>query len=224
MGVVMHYGRACQQIHVTFDIYWTDSIKSATREKRTDKRHPKIGIKDRNVSLPQNWDNFLALTENKVDLAKFLSNKLFEGVPLDKLIVVSRGFEDEKDVGCSRQDVDVSALIATHEEADTRIILHAINVDVDTLIVSVRNTDVLLLLLSYSPLITCKDIWMMTGTAKKRKYIPIRTLAGQMPSRSLPSLPFHVITGCDSTSFISGHTKKSACSAFKVYYKLLCGL
>ena len=40
MGVVMPYGRACQQIHVTFDRYWTDSIKSATREKRTGKSHP----------------------------------------------------------------------------------------------------------------------------------------------------------------------------------------
>ena len=64
----------------------------------------------------------------------------------------------------------------------------------------------------------------MAGT-KKMKYIPIRTLAGRMPSGSLPSLlPFHVITGCDSTSFISGHTKKSTWSAFNVYYKLLCGL
>ena len=153
----------------------------------------------------------LALTENKVDLAQFLSNKLIGGAPPDKLIVVNGMFEDEKDVGCSRQDVDVSALKATHEEAETRIILHAINVDVDTLIASVRDTDVLLLLLSYSPLITCKDIWMMASTANKRKYILIRTLAGQMPSASLPSLLlFHAITGCDSTSFISGHTKKSA--------------
>ena len=47
-----------------------------------------------------------------------------------------------------RQDVDVSAITATHEEADTRIILHVINVDADTLIVSVKYTDLLLLLLS----------------------------------------------------------------------------
>ena len=67
------------------------------------------------------------------------------GAPPDKLFVVSGGFED---VGRSRQDVDVSALRATHEEADTCIILHAINVDVNTLIVSVRDTDVLLLLVS----------------------------------------------------------------------------
>ena len=40
MGVVMHYDKACQQIHVTFDGNWTDSIKSATREKRTGKSHP----------------------------------------------------------------------------------------------------------------------------------------------------------------------------------------
>ena len=83
-----------------------------------------------------------------MDLAQLHSNKLIEGAPPDELIVVSGGFEDEKDVGCSRQDVDVSDLGATHEEADTRIILHAINKDVATLIVSVRDTDVLLLLLS----------------------------------------------------------------------------
>ena len=128
---------------------------------------------------------FFRLTENKVNLAQFPLNKLIEGAPPDKLFVDSGGFEDRKDVGCSRQDVDVSALKATHEEADTRIILHAINADVDTLTVSVRNTDVLLLLLSLDD----------GKYSKETKYIPIRTFAGQMFSRSLPSLlPFHAIT------------------------------
>ena len=64
MGVVMHYGRTCQQIHVKFDRYWTDSIKSATREKR--KRHPiRRVIEDKNVPLLQNWDNFLPLLKTR---------------------------------------------------------------------------------------------------------------------------------------------------------------
>ena len=53
-------------------------------------------IEDRVVPLLQNWDNCLALTENKVDLAQFLSNKLIEGATLDKLIVVSGRFKDER--------------------------------------------------------------------------------------------------------------------------------
>ena len=64
MGVVMHYGIACQQIHVTFNKYWTDHIKSATIE--TGKRHPiRRVIDDRDVPLPLNWNNFLALLKTR---------------------------------------------------------------------------------------------------------------------------------------------------------------
>ena len=37
-------------------------------------------------------------------------------------------------------------------------------------------------------------------------------------------LPFHAIMGSDTTSYISGHTKKSVCLTFKAHYSLLSGL
>ena len=113
-------------------------------------------IEDRDVPFLQNWDNCLALTEKKLDLAQFLLNKLIEWAPPDKLFAVSGEFGDKKDVGCSRQVVNVSALRATHDKKDVGCsrqdvdvsALRATHNDVATLIVSVRDTDVLLLLLS----------------------------------------------------------------------------
>jgi hypothetical protein len=37
-------------------------------------------------------------------------------------------------------------------------------------------------------------------------------------------LPFHALTGCDTTSFLSGHSKKTAMSVFLTHKQLLQGL
>ena len=43
---------------------------------------------------------------------------------------------------------DLSALKATHKEADTRLIVHCVNSSLDNTVVSTRDTDVLLLLIA----------------------------------------------------------------------------
>ena len=49
----------------------------------------------------------------------------------------------------------------------------------------------------------------------KQKYIPIHDLFQSIPGNVLHSiLQFHGITGCDTTSFISGHTKPTAWKVF----------
>ena len=103
VGVVMQYGRSSQRIDVTFDRYKKDSIKSATRQRRTSKINPiRRVIEGRCVPLPQKWDNFLALNANREDLANFLSNELVLGAPLYKLIIVSGGLKNPQEVLCSQ--------------------------------------------------------------------------------------------------------------------------
>ena len=87
---VMYLGHSYQRIDIFFDRYRRESIKSATREKRTSKIHPiRRVIEDRHVPLPHNWANFIALPENKADLANFLSNELIHRAPNEKLVVVA---------------------------------------------------------------------------------------------------------------------------------------
>ncbi len=73
--------------------------------------------------------------------------------------------------------LDLTQLNASHEEADTRMILHAIHCGTDTVVVFTRDTDVLLLLLAHMDKIGSVKVWMMTGTLKKKKFIPVRTIS-----------------------------------------------
>ena len=84
----------------------------------------------------------------------------------DKQMVTSGGFLNELEVW-SLRDIDTGQLSSTQEEADTRIILHAISCEQKCIVVSSRDTDVLVLLLSHFDRINCKELWMKAGTAKK---------------------------------------------------------
>ena len=60
-----------------------------------------------------------------------------------------------------------NGLPSSYEEADTRVILHAVYAQTDNAIAYASYTDVLLLLLAYSPKTRCSNIWMMEGTSKR---------------------------------------------------------
>ncbi|KAJ8305332.1 LOW QUALITY PROTEIN: hypothetical protein KUTeg_015877 [Tegillarca granosa] len=50
-------------------------------------------------------------------------------------------------------------------------------------------------------------LWFQTGTSKRRKFIPVHNIRLSISeTEMLP--PFHVITGCDTVSKLSGHSKK----------------
>ena len=100
---------------MTFDRYREVSIKCATRKKRSRGHAPiRIIIEDGSVPMPKSWSKFLALEENKADLARFFSEKLLSGAPANKIIVVGGGFEEEDTVKCSSPNVDIRALKAFH--------------------------------------------------------------------------------------------------------------
>ena len=68
-AAALQAGSRYQQIHVVFDRYREDSIKSGTRERRTKSTRPiRRVIEDGTVPLPHSWPNFLALPDNKSDL------------------------------------------------------------------------------------------------------------------------------------------------------------
>ena len=86
------------------------------------------------VSLPSDWSSFMALEENKADLALLLSNHLIEQSPTDKQVVVAGGFAEATTVKSSDPYLKVSSLRADHEEADTRLILHCIHAHMNMIV------------------------------------------------------------------------------------------
>lgn len=92
---VLQSGNPYARIDVVFDRYREESIKSGTRTKRTKTSRPiRRLVEGRSVPLPNSWANFIALPENKADLARFLAEELLAGAPNDKLVVVAGCFED----------------------------------------------------------------------------------------------------------------------------------
>ena len=104
------------RMDVVWDEYFPESLKAETRSK-TGK-----GVRRRvepGSAIPGNWQEFLRLDGNKVELFSFLATSV-RATDTDKQIISTHHAE----VLCT-QSRDTSGLApCTHEEADTRIILH----------------------------------------------------------------------------------------------------
>ncbi|KAJ8309682.1 hypothetical protein KUTeg_011547 [Tegillarca granosa] len=168
--------------------YRQESIKQTTRQRRTKTVKPIRHVVE-------------------TDLARFLSEELLIHAPSEKEIVVAGGFDNEQEVRSSVLTRDLSELSASHEEADTRIILQAIDAQTSSVVVCAMDIDVFILLVAHLSEIKSDHVWMMTGISTKRRYIPIKDVFQRIPPHSIDSLlAFHSLTGCDTTSFFYGHS------------------
>jgi len=99
-----------------FDVYDAQSLMSVPREKRGS------GIKTRvsgTTKLPKTWQEFLSVDDNKTDLFHYRADTC---VSIDDNIVVMTSDDHVK--LCSGA-IDVSSIEPlSHEEAETRLILH----------------------------------------------------------------------------------------------------
>lgn len=116
----------------------------------------------------------MAFEENKADLARFLSHQLLLQAPRNKTVVGAGGFADEEHVEASTYHVKLEA---RHEEADARMVLHCTKSHASAIVVASRDTDVLVLLLAHFANFNCEKVWMKSGTAMRRKFIPVHTVA-----------------------------------------------
>ena len=94
-------------------------------------------------------------------------------------LVTGGGFLEQTDARSSRREQ--TNLRGNHEEADTRLILHACeaaSMGYKRVLVISRDTDVMLLLLHFMPT-RMTEVWMISGTANKRKCYPIHAI--QLP-------------------------------------------
>ena len=159
----------------------------------------------------------------QVNLCDFLSAALCRlgehQLPPQKELVIGGGFRDgEKAVTVTiGQCREVQVLRSNHEEADTRMILHAkyaARTD-RRLVTQSPDTDVLILSVSHFRSLGCPELWFRTGLKDRQRMIPVHDIAhalGEKLCRSLPA--FHAITGCDSTSVLAGIGKKKAWDSF----------
>ena len=100
---------------------------------------------------------------------------------------------------------NVENLSSNHEEANTRIIVHTLDVirqGYKRVLVKCLHTDVLLLLIIHAGSLDV-EVWMVSGTSKNLEchICTAHTIARTFPDMVLANgLSFHAFTGCDSTS------------------------
>ncbi len=207
----------CDRVDVVWDVYRPDSLKAETRESRGKGIRRKVKA---NTPIPANWQNFLRVDENKTELYGFLADHLVQSlVPDNKMICTTKG---DIVLSSNPELVDDSISPSTHEEADTRLLLHAahcVSQGKTRILIRTVDTDVLVLAIACCQQIAnLEELFVAFGVGKSFKYIPAHEIArslGPLKSKSLPM--FHAITGCDTTSSFGGKGKKSAWDTWLAY-------
>ena len=203
-----HLPNAARVDFVT-DTYVTNSIKSAERERRGSSKS--LLVQGPLTKVPRDFKDFLANEHNKTQLIQLLTNEWKSDKFAPKLhgrqIFVVHGERCwllTSDDGITTISHEVQELRSSHEEADTRIILHMLHADhnegSETIVVRSPDTDVFMLLIKYASRMK-KNLIMDTGHSNKRRLIDVKSIAqelGQDLSSALLSL--HAFTGCDTTS------------------------
>ena len=194
--------------------YLTDM--SRTRQKEEQETSAR---RRRAQGLGAMWERFIILEDNKASLAHYLSTEILESysTPPGWELAINGGFKDTLKVWSSDTSRhDIRELTSDHEEADTRIILHARDATAKRckqVNILCHDTDVLVLLLVHREQL-CQEIWMFPGTSRQRRYIPVHSIPlSEEKRKSL--LALHAITGCDTTSQFYGVGKASAWKVFE---------
>ena len=148
------------------------------------------------------------------------------------MIVLAGGFDDAKETKVVTM-LGVEApedLRCSHEEPDTCMIFHAVNVNrkfqsagiVGRIILKSPDTDVLVLCIHYFPTLTnISQLWFETGTGtnavNQHRYIPVHEISKSLSNPLSQSLPAaHALTGCDTTSYFFWIGKKSVFKLLEV--------
>jgi hypothetical protein len=195
------------RIDLVFDTYVSDSLKSATREKRGHGMRMHVSP---SIKLPKNWSEFLRVDENKTELFHLLADSLTSREIPNKLLLATYDTE----VKCS-SFVDTTLIApCTHEEADSRMLLHchhAAEQGAKQIALRTVDTDVVVLAVSSFPDLNIDKLWIIFGVGKNVRVIPVHEIAASLGIDRTKSLPvFHAFTGCDTVSSFGGRGKKTA--------------
>ena len=212
--------QSSSRLDLVWDTYRADSLKASARAKRGK------GVRRRVVAegaIPSNWQNFLRVDTNKTQLFKFLSEALLLWFNLkDKQLVVTDGEEV-----CSKPPLSELSSLApcTHEEADSRMMLHvshAARHGHNKIMIRTVDTDVVVLAVSVvHHLQPENELWIAFGTGKGFRYLAAHEIAARLgPDKAQALTMFHSLTGCDTVSSFASHGKKTAWAVWNVLPEL----
>ena len=208
------------RVDIVFDRYdVTDSIKCMERSRRvTIDMGLEVKIHNPSTPLPRQLVKYIRTPKNKTALITFISNYLVDKAKSSLLpgniLVIGGGLQNSDQAMCIRGGNAslIRSLACNQEEIDTHMLLHASHT-ADTpsrdVIVS-PDTDVAVLGVHFAQTIG-SEIWFKTGVKDLVRYIPLHDIARDFGSKICESmLACPALTGCDSTSYLSGKGKQRA--------------
>lgn len=190
-----------KRIDIVWDIYKDDSLKTCTREKRGKGTRRRVLP---STAIPSNWHSFLRVDDNKVELFHLLSEQV-ASLQVESKEIYTTIEEKVLHSGSNRQDLS-HLEPCTHEEADTRIMLHVKDSAVcgnQKIMIRTIDTDVVVLAISIFHIIPINELWMAFGTGKHFRYLAVHDIARALGHERSKALPlFHAMTGCDTGNSI----------------------
>ena len=202
---------------MVFDQYWTTSMKDGERSKRGSLSSLEVYIHGPSTPVPKQWAKYIKNHQNKINLCDFLTNTTCscgkEQLTDGKKLVIRGGYKDGKiAVSISNGALKFTEPLAcSHEEADTRLLLHAKHASSSRSRFQSPDTDVLVLCATHFKSIGCEELWFKTGVRDHLRYVPVHRLSEELCQKLCRRLPaFHALTGCDTTSALAGVSEKKA--------------
>ena len=214
LQIICNMAAQFDEVRLVFDRYIKTSLKEQMRTKRTKGKSTYYHVKDNTLIQNISLKDFLSDIRTKGELTEYLADKVVRHSKssnnrLKKLMVTS-GTQTKGNV-----DIPCSLLTHSQEEADTLLVLHALNVPNDAqLVVSSLDTDVLLLLVYMYPSLPISTTFL-TGKGRLKRNIIVQSIYNNLgQKRASALLGFHALTGSDMSGKFAGRTKDSCFKAF----------
>lgn len=199
--------RYSDEIRLIFDRYdLPSSLKEATRLKRQgeqDQVYYRITSSTQIAKITMK--KLLSHVKTKKELTKYLAEKTIEHAQRNGTrVVVAYGCD------CIGSKKDMTYLKSDQEEADTKIILHALDASANgatEIRIYSPDTDVFVLSLRRFPDL-CPNTTFITGKGQRHREIklqPIVDALGPLKTAALPA--FHALTGADNTGSFANRGK-----------------
>ena len=190
------------------------TLKEATREKRQGGQAPIYYRITHSTNISRvSMKKLLSHTKTKMELTTYLADKAFKHFrrQIGQRFLVVSGSE------CKATYKEVGHLQSDQEEADTNIILHAVDATSDGAMeihIHSPDTDVFVFALRRYPEL-CGNVSFLTGKGHNHRAIklePIVQALGETRTAALPA--FHALSGADNTGCFSGHGNPLCWKAF----------
>ena len=201
------------RLDVVADTYPAVTIKKAERCRRAEKGVHRIHVFGEDQPVPKQWKKFLSGGENKESLMAFLSERwrTFKTAQLHGILEMYVTSKEQCHVlspGTSAGDVvqcnECVELESDHEEADTRLLLHAKHAlnTCDSVTIRSPDTDVFIISIAMQQNLGPKDLFLTTGTGTRCRTIRINAVVDALGEKLCQCLPgFHAYSGKNHSSF-----------------------